>query len=254
MGELRIVRNRFNGVRRTYIPLFALMIALTPRGSAAQGVPLQASDAQVTQGGRLQYSLTNAATQPATAWSVIVAVADLNGTVVGQTVITLDEYRVEAQRGIISENEIRRSLLRPRQTRRFELPGPFDARLLVTVTPAAMVFLDGTSVGDAGLIASIFDRRAAERDARAEVLRQLLDIQTHYVGAAALKEAIARLSRSATPDPDHARRACQEDLREALTQAEANHDDPMKALARQIEIVRREYEAAVQHSMNRKEH
>jgi hypothetical protein len=133
------------------------------------------------------------------------------------------------------------------------LPGPFDPRLLATVTPAAMVFLDGTSVGDANLIASIFGRRAAERDARGEMLRQLVDIQTHYEGSGALREAIARLSRLATPDPDHARRACQEDLRDALTQAEATHDDPMEALARQIEIVRREYETALQHSVNRKE-
>lgn len=235
-----------------HISRLALIALLMPHLAAAQGIGLQASDGQVTDAGNLQYSLTNLAAQPATAWSVTVVVADPNGTVIRQRAITLDEYRVEGLRGIVSENEVARSLLRPQQTRRFELPGPFDPRLVVSVTPVAIVFLDGTSVGDALLIESIFHRRAAERDARAEMLRQLRDVRSHY-GGAALKDAIARLSRSAMPDPGHARELCQQHLREALVRSETDDIDPMAELSREIEILRREYQAAVQHATPRKE-
>lgn len=253
MRKALSVTTRFDAVGRRYIWLLVVVTALMPRPSAAQAIPLQASDAEVTDGGHLRYALTSFAAQPATAWSVTVVVTDLNGTVVRQTALTLDEYRAEAQRGIVSDEEIDRSLLRPRRTRRFELPGPFDPRLLVTVTPAAMVFADGTSVGDPLLIDSIFNRRADERDARADMLRQLLDVRAHYVGPAALREAITRLSRSSTSDPGHARWACQQNLRDALTRADADRGDPMEALSRQIDIVRREYDVAVQHATPPKE-
>jgi hypothetical protein len=253
MRERKNVRSRRTVAGSRLIALVALIAVLTPHRAAAQAVPLQASDGQVTDRGHLQYSLTSSAAQPATAWSVTVVVADPNGTVMRQSAITLDEYRAEAQRGVVSEDELARSLLRPRQTRRFELPGPFDPRLVVTVTPVALVFLDGTSIGDPLLIASIFRRRAAERDARGEMLRQLLDVRAHYVGPAALKEAIARLSQLAAPDPDHARRTCQKNLRDALARSEDDDVDPLAELSRQIEIVRREYAAAVQHATARKE-
>ena len=243
--------NRRSGSEK-YLLVLALIVGLVPQ-AAAQSIPLQAGDAQVTDAGNLQYSLTSAAAQPATAWSVTVIVTDLNGRVIRQTAITLDEYRAEAAHGTVSDADIAPSLLRPRRTRRFEFPGPFDPRLLVTVTPAAIVFLDGSSVGDAVLIESIFNRRAEERDASAEMLRQLLDVQTHYVGAPALREALARLSHSVRPDPRQARQRCQKNLREALARSEANDSDPMTELSRQIEIVRREYDVAARHATARKE-
>jgi hypothetical protein len=251
MRQATFLKKRNDSVVSKYIPLLVLLAILTLRAVAGQAIPLEASDAQVTDQGNLQYSLTSSARQPATAWCVTILVADRNGTVVRQAAITLDEYRAEAQRDVVSDDEIGRSLLRPQRTRRFELPGPFDPRLLVTVTPVAMVFLDGTSVGDPLLLESIFHRRAAERDARGEMLRQLRDVQTHYVGPAALREAIARLSKLATPDPGRARQLCQKNLREALARSEANDIDPMAELSRQIEFVRREYEAAVQHATTR---
>jgi hypothetical protein len=85
------------------------------------------------------------------------------------------------------------------------------------------------------------------------MLRELLDVRTNYVGTPALKEAIARLSHSGTPDPGHARQLCQKNLCEALARSEADDIDPMAKLTRQIEIVRREYDAAVQHAAPRKE-
>jgi hypothetical protein len=120
------------------------------------------------------------------------------------------------------------------------------------VTPVAMVFLDGTSAGDPLLIESIFHRRAAERDARAEMLSQLREVRSHY-GGAALKEASARLARSTMPDPGHARELCQKHLRDALVRSETDDIDPMAELSREIEVLRREYQAAVQHATPRKE-
>jgi len=253
MHESKGVKHSAGAAGSKYLSLLALVALLTPRVAAGQAIPLQATDGQVTETGNLRYSLISSAAQPATAWSVTVVVADPNGTGIRHSAITLDEYRAEAQRGIVSEDELARSLLRPRQLRRFELPGPFDPRLVVTVTPVAMVFLDRTAVGDPLLIESIFHRRAAERDARAEMLRQLRDVQAHYVGPAALKEAIARLSRLATPDPGNARQLCQQHLREALSGSEADDMNSMAELSRQIEIVRREYDAAVQHATRKED-
>jgi len=254
MPEGKIVMCRVEYRRDRYISLFALVVALLTAGpSSAQTVPLQASDAQVTDRGNLEYLLTSFAAQPATAWSVTVVVTDPHGTLIRQSAITVDEYRADAQRGFVSGDQLAHSLLRPGQPRRFELPGPFDSRLLVTVTPAAMVFLDRTSVGDPLMIASIFDRRAEERDARAEMLRQLVDVRARYAGPAALKEAMKRLSRPVTPDPGHARELCEKNLREALARSEAADTDPVVELSRQIEMVRREYDAAVRHAVAHKE-
>ena len=238
---------RLGSVMGKHSPRVALLLMLTAQLADAQAIPVQASDAQVTDAGTLQYSLTSSAGQPATAWSVTVVVTDTNNALMHQSAITMDEYRA-AESGIIPEEELTDSLLRPNRIRRFEVTGPFDPRLQVTVTPAAMVYLDGTSVGDLVLIERIFRRRVEERDARADMLRQLIDVRTHYVGRRALQEAIARLARSATPDPGHARQLCQKNLREALTRPDTGSIDPLAELSRQIEAVRREYAAAVRHA------
>lgn len=247
------VEGRLASVAGRHSTILALAVVLTGRLAHAQAVPLQASDAQVTDEGNLQYSLTSLAAQPATAWSVTVLVEDANNTVVRRSVITVDEYRDDAQVDIVS-GEVDGSFLRPKRTRQFEVTGPFDPRHLVSVTPAAMVLLDGGSAGDGALIESIFHRRSEERDARAEMLRQLLDVQARYAGPQALKEAIARLARLTTPDPGHARQVCQKSLREALMRLQPDDTDPTAELSRQIETLRREYAAAVRHATARKEH
>jgi hypothetical protein len=116
-----------------------------------------------------------------------------------------------------------------------------------------MVFVDGSSSGQASIIESVFRRRAVERDARHDILRQLRDVQAHYNGVDALKEAIARLSRPVINDPGDTHLAIQQDLRESLQQAESRSIEPGDALAEEIDLVRREYDAAVQHSVPRKE-
>jgi hypothetical protein len=242
-----------NGERRKYLSVVVLAAVLTARTAVGQEMPMQASDAEVTDTGDLQYCLTNLAAQPATAWSVTVRVTDPNGIVIRHSAITTDEYRAEAQRGMASDEQSSTSLLRLHRPHRFVVPGPFDQRLHLTVTPLAMVFLDGSSVGHARLIASVFQRRAAEGDARRDILKQLRDVRTHYTGMAALKEAINRLSRPATPDPGHTHRMVEEQLRDALTHAEAGRVDAEKALDDQLDLISREYQLALQHSIPRQE-
>ena len=244
---------RGDAAYRRYISLAALTVIIAATNALAQTVPMQASDAQVNDDGDLQYCLTNAASQPATAWSVSVLVTDLNGSVVRHSAITTDEYRAEAQLGTRTDEELRASLLRPHRPRRFVVAGPFDERLLLTVTPLAMVFIDGSSTGQAAIIESVFHRRMVERDARHDILQQLRDVQAHYNGLEALKEAIARLSRPAIDDPGNTHLTIQQNLRESLQQAESRSIEPGDALAEEIDLVRREYDAAVQHSVPRKE-
>jgi len=253
MRDVERVAGWMNGGRGKYLSVVVLAAVLTARTAVGQEMPMQASDAQVTDTGDLQYCLTNLAAQPATAWSVTVRVTDPNGMVIRHSAITTDEYRAEAHRGMASDEQLSASLLRPHRPRRFVVPGPFDQRLQLTVTPLAMVFLDGSSVGHAQLIASVFQRRAAEREARRDILKQLRDVRTHYSGIAALKEAINRLSRPATTDPGHTHRMVEQQLRDALTHAEAGRIDAGKALDDQLDLISREYQLAVQHSIPRRE-
>jgi hypothetical protein len=236
-------------VCRRYVSLALFFILLTAARARAQAVPLHATDAEVADDGDLRYVLTNAAAEPATAWSVSVMMTDNNGSVMLHSMITTDEYRAEALHGRVGDEELNATLLRPHRPRRFVVHGPFDVRMQLTVTPAAVVFLDGRSAGDPQLIDRVFARRAAERDARHDILRQLRDVQAHCTGVSALKEAIARLSRPVDTDPGNTRQIVQ-NLRSAL---ENGGVDPAKVLADQIDVVAREYHAAVQHAAARKE-
>jgi len=116
------------------------------------------------------------------------------------------------------------------------------------------VFVDGTSVGPAPVIESIFERRIAERNAKHEILQQLRDVQTHYVGIEALKEAAARVKRSMTADdPGNAYQAVLQNLHAALRHSRTDGAEANRELAHQVDLVRREYRVAVQHSVPRKE-
>src|SRR4051812_26200945 len=66
-------------VFRSCLPLVFAASLATAATARAQAIPLRATDALVTDDGDLQYSLTNAASQPATAWSVTVTMTDSNG-------------------------------------------------------------------------------------------------------------------------------------------------------------------------------
>jgi hypothetical protein len=232
LGEMQKVdkRRHLSAAHRRSIYLPVLALAITARIASAQVIPIQASDGLVTEDGDLQYSLTNSASQPATAWTVTLMATDPNGQVVRHIAITTDEYRAEADRGMVPDEELNRSLLRPH------------------------AFADGTAVGPVPVIESIFQRRIAERNAKHEILRQLRDVQTHYVGIEALKEAAARLRRSMTADdPGNAYQIVLQNLRAALTHSRTDGFEASRELAHQVDLVRREYRVAVQHSVPRKE-
>lgn len=238
----------------TRVALLVLAGMLTTHVAVAQTIPLQAADAQVTGDGDLQYDLTNIASEPATAWCVFVTVRDPNGTLIRESAIITDEYRAEALEDSASTDERDGYLLPVKRRRHFVVSGPFDPRSQLSVTPAAIVFADRTSAGHPRIIASIFQRRAGERDALLKTLHQLRHIDAHDAGVAALQEAIAILSRSRVPaDAGSPAQEVEQRLRQALAQTGAPGFDPARALADEIECVRREYHAAARHAVPRKE-
>lgn len=233
---------------------FAVSACLTSASTAAgQAVPLQARDAEVTNDGSLQYALTNLGSQAATAWSVTVTMTEPNGSIIQQYAVTMDEYLAEAGQPPVPvpDGDITTSLLRPQVPRHFTLTGGFDYRWLLTVNPVAIVFVDGTSAGQAPLIERIFRRRAAERDAIKEVVRQLSDVQDRYAGTSALRHAIAALSRAPDMDPANVHLTAEQRLRRALARAGSDESEATRALGQEIALTRRELQAAARHSIRK---
>jgi hypothetical protein len=238
----------------TRVSLLVLVAMLTTHVALAQTIPLQAADAQVTDDGDLQYDLTNVASEPATAWCVFVTVRDPNGTLIRESAIITDEYRVEALEDSASKDERDGYLLRVKRRRHFVVTGPFDPRFQLSVTPAAIVFADRTSAGHPRIIDSIFQRRAGDRDALLNTLHQLRSIDAHAPGIDALQDAIAKLARSRHPaDTGGPSQEVEQRLRQALTHTGEPGFDPARALTDEIECVRREYQAAARHAVPRKE-
>lgn len=238
----------------TRVSLLVLVAMLTTHVALAQTIPLPAADAQVTDDRDLQYDLTNVASEPATAWCVFVTVRDPNGTLIRESAIITDEYRAEALVDSASKDDRDGYLLRVNRRRQFVVAGPFDPRSQLSVTPAAIVFADRTSAGHPRIIDSIFQRRAGERDALLKTLQQLRNIDARDAGINALQEAIAKLSRLRLPaDTDSPSQQVEQRLRQAFAHTGEPGFDPARALADEIECVRRGYQAAARHAVPRKE-
>jgi hypothetical protein len=225
----------------------AILLLLFTTKARVQTLPVRASDATITDGGDVEYSLTNDTAQAATAWGVFLIVKDANGTVVRQSTLAADEYAAGA--GVVSEADRERFLLRPHRPRRFVVTGPFDQGWQVTVMPVAVVFADRTSTGHPQLIERIFQGRAHERDTLWSALRALHDIAAHDTGIHALKEGCRRLATLVPPnDRDDPLVAVQQHLHDAVTRVPDAGVDAAAALADAIEILQREYEAAAEHA------
>jgi hypothetical protein len=230
--------------------LLALAIVL-PRLAAAQPVPLQVTAVQVTPAGHVEYVLTNTSTKTAIAWSVNMTVRGNGGAPARNTRITTDNYIVEAQRGVVPDDEIDSSWLLPGTPRRFEVPGRFTTE--PEITPAAVVFIDDTARGDAFAVSEIFRMRAEARETWDLILKQLRAVQNTYKGLPALREAAARMATPVATREPSLERSVQGQLNALATRAEHGGVDADAALASVIQQVERSHRATLRHSTQRKE-
>jgi hypothetical protein len=213
-------------------------------GVAAFAADLPIVVSRLVTGPSSHVELTNNAKQPATAWSVVMT-SEANGRV-HRVVQTRDTYIAEVTRGLPGSQEELDWLL-PGSTRRMTLdPLPEGAAAEVL----AVVMEDGTSVGDAETIKSIFARRTAERDALRHLVDTFRTVLPGTSGVAALEDLKTRLAASASDET--AQRAAVEAVDKFLQQAKAGaENDADQALRKYAAFVERQHDVAVKHARPR---
>jgi len=186
--------------------------------------------------------LTNTGNQPITAWSFTVSTPNANG--VHHETHTADVYLSEVT-GKLPNAEPHLDRIMPGQSRTL----PIDAASAgATVEIAALVLQDGTALGNAAAITTLFEHRALERDelrAVAETFRAVLAAKR---GTAALTELKQQLQALASGE-SVPRRTALDAVEALLRKAQAGSEDEADRSARAYaEFVTRQYDAAVAHS------
>jgi len=226
----------------------AVLVAIlqsSPQSSPSSPALPVAADRLVT-GPMSRVQLTNTSEQPVTAWSIAVVTPTASGT--HRVVETIDAYLSEATEGIPGATA-RTTRLMPGQSREIMLdPLPATARVEVI----AVVLNDGRAVGDAPTIASIFDRRAKER----EQLRMVVDAFTTVLqqkrGTAALEDLKARFASTAGVEDSVPHRAAVDAIDSYMRRATPGNADQIDGLVRQYAaFVQKQYELAVRHATRR---
>jgi hypothetical protein len=201
---------------------------------------------RLVTGSNSQVELTNAADQPVTAWALAMTThPDIGRT--HRDVWTVDGYLAEATRGLPGALA-RLEPLRARETRQMPLdPLPNDA----TVTIIAVVLEDGTAAGDEPVLASIFERRARERDALEAVVHTFNDVLATARGPAALTVLRDRLTALVQRDSSVPCRAALDAVKTYEGRASASADDIDRSLQTYSALVRQEYELAAKHAQRK---
>ena len=167
---------------------FRFLLALTVvAGVAAADLPLRVSHIVTGSPGRV--TLTNTAAQPVTAWS-LATVTRADGGRTHREVVSVDGYLSEITHGLPGASERLERLL-PGQSREIPLDALPEG---ATVEVAAVVLDDGTAMGDERELASIFSRRAKERDALRAVVEAFNGVLTNQQGTAALEALNEKLT------------------------------------------------------------
>jgi hypothetical protein len=211
---------------------------------AAADLPVTIS--QVATGPASHVMLTNTANQPVTAW----ALATTTRAETGRThreVETADGYLSELTHGLAGSSERLERLL-PRQSRQIALD-PLPAGAVVEVI--AVVLDDGTAMGDEQVIASIFARRARERDALRAVVDAFNDVLPTRHGAEALDALRDRLTAIAAREQSLPCRAAL-DAVETHRGRGGSADAVDESLRSYAAFVAREYELAAKHAQPKK--
>jgi len=214
-------------------------VMLASAALAAFDMPLAVSD--VVTGPHAHVRLTNNARQPVTAWSLAASSPSPNGGT-HREVYTADGYLSEVTHGLPGANE-RLERLMPGESR--ELPlDPLPAGSTVAV--AAAVLDDGTAVGEEAAVASIFARRAKERDALKAVVDAFNEVLPSKHGADALSTLRERFAALAQRDDTMPCRAALDAVQQF--QRKTNAEEIDRSLQTYADFVKREYELAVRHA------
>lgn len=158
---------------RSFFPFAVAAIATTSSlPVSAQEIPFRAAVIAINDA-TVEYEVTNAATKTATAWSIQFRTVDSAGQA-GQSGLTTDAYQTMEQ-----------SQLDPLQARQVFVPGesrritshvsrsPGAVAVTVEARVAAVIFEDGTSIGEPKIIGDLFASRQADRDTYAALLADL---------------------------------------------------------------------------------
>jgi hypothetical protein len=187
--------------------------------------------------------VTNTARQPVTAWSLAATSPTPNGT--HREVYTADGYLSEVTHGLPGSNP-RLERLTPGESRELPLdPLPPGS----TVAVIAAVLDDGTAIGDEQAIASIFSKRAAERDALKAVVDafgEVLPAKHGTEALAGLRDRLAALARRDDAVPCRAALAAVQAYQQKTTADEID-----RALQQYASFVGREYDLAARHAQRR---
>jgi hypothetical protein len=207
--------------------------------------PMPLAISALVTGPQSRVTLTNTATQPVTAWSLVTIVQQEGGRT-HRAVETVDGYLSEITHGLPGSSERLERFL-PKQSRAIALePLPEGA----TAEIVAVVLDDGTAMGEEALIASIFARRVVERDAFAAVVdafNEVLPAQRGEAALDALRDRLTAIARRADSPP------CRAAL-DAVTTYQARGGSPEaidQSLRAYAAFVSREHDLAAKHAERR---
>jgi hypothetical protein len=223
--------------------IVTLAVATTVQGA---DLPLVASDLTAGPNGRLR--LTNTAEQPVTAWSLAITTPVVDGQS-RRFEETVDAYLSEITRDLPGSTDKLDRLL-PGQAREISLQ---QVPAGSSVEVIAVVLQDGTALGDARTIQSIFERRQIERDD----LRAVVDIFSAVLPSTTGLPAFEELKRRFANPPQRSESTPMRSARDAVdSYLKVATLDNADALTQQLrsyaDLVQRQYELAVRHSQQKK--
>jgi hypothetical protein len=203
--------------------------------------------ALTTAGPNSRVQLTNRGDQPVTAWALAVTTPAVDGQS-RRFEETIDAYLSEITRDLPGATDKLNRLL-PGEGREVQLqavpPGS-------SVEIVAVVLQDGTALGDARTIESIFARRRMERDDLRAVVDVFGAVLPSTTGIAALEELQRRFASGFQRPDSTPVRAAREAVDAYLKVATpANADALVQQLRAYADLVERQYQLAVRHSQQK---
>jgi hypothetical protein len=224
------------------MPISLSAAALLATVVYATEMPVTVSN--LVTGPKSRVQLTNTSKQPVTAWS-LATTTQAEGGRSHREVYTADGYLSEITHGLPGASERLERLL-PGQSREITL-GPLPEG--ATVEIIAVVMDDGTASGDEQVIASIFAKRARERDglkAVVDAFNEVLPARRGPEAVAALKERFAALVQRDDSIP------CRAALDAVQSVArKTNPDEVEQSLRTYADLVKRQYDLAAKHATRR---
>jgi hypothetical protein len=223
--------------------IVTLFLAITVHGAE---LPLVASD--LTIGPTSHLRLTNKADQPVTAWSLAITTPVVDGQS-RRFEETVDAYLSEITRDLTGSTD-KLDRLHPGQAREISLQ---QVPAGSSVEVIAVVLQDGTALGDARTIESIFERRQMERDDLRAVVDIFSAVLPSTTGLPAFEELKRRFANPSQRSESTPMRSARDAVDAYLKVATLDNTDALtQQLRSYADLVQRQYELAVRHSQQKK--